>query len=138
MMSKYPLIKRLLAFIYEGLILLAIWMLLTYIFITIFGDATTGSMRLSLQAFLWVVTGLYFTYCWTKKGQTPALAAWKLKVFNSNNQLLSYSQAWLRYIAATIGLVLLGVTFLWALFDKDNLSLHDRLLNNKVVFDTLN
>ena len=47
------------ACIYELLLLIALWMLCTWIFVSLLGDATHSNKRYFLQLFLWLVTGVY-------------------------------------------------------------------------------
>ena len=49
-----------------------------------------------LQAFLFVVFGIYFTWFWAK-GQTLAMKTWKIRVVDRAGRPLSQSRALLRY-----------------------------------------
>jgi uncharacterized RDD family membrane protein YckC len=125
------LMKRFIAAVYELLILVAIWLLCTLLYVMLVGDATQGWARLGLQLVLWLSAGAYFVRCWMRSGQTLATQTWKLKLVNANGQLLTANQAILRYIIASIGVIAFGAGFLWALFDRDQLYLHDRLLGTR-------
>lgn len=132
--SEISLLKRLAACLYELLSLVAIWLLCTALFLSLFGNADTSLKRLCLQLFLWVMTGAYFVICWIRTGQTLAAQAWKIRVVNAKGETLSAPKAIFRYVLASVSLVsLLGLGFLWALFDKDRLFLHDRLLKTHFV-----
>lgn len=126
-------IKRLLACLYELLILIAIAMLITWLFIAVFGEATHGIKRLVLQGLLWLSIGAYFVSCWMKSGQTLALQAWKLRIVNADDSALTFKQASLRYVLATILMGLFGTSVWWALLNKQRLFLHDTLLNTKCI-----
>ena len=132
-MQNPPLIKRLAASIYELILLIAIWLIFAGIFVAIFGDATHGLKRFALQFLLWSITGAYFVRCWKQAGQTLAMKTWKLQVISRSGLALTYQQLWLRYTLASLGLIALGSGFLWMLFDREGLSLHDRLTGCKVV-----
>ena len=116
------------ACVYELLLLLALWMLCTWVFVSLFGDATSHYKRTFLQLFLWLVTGAYFVGCWTKTGQTLATKTWKIKLVNQQNINLNKRQATIRYALASASILACGLGFIWALVDKDRLFLHDRLL----------
>lgn len=131
-----PIFKRTMACVYELLILIAIWMLLTWAFVTIFGDATAGTKRLCLQFSLWLVSGLYFVVCWVKTGQTLAMQAWKMKVVGGHGDLLTLQQAMLRYLLASTLMLIFGVSFLYMFLNKQRLFLHDRLLGSRYVMVT--
>ena len=131
------------ACIYELLLLLALWMLCTWIFLSLFGDATSHYKRTFLQLFLWLVTGAYFVWCWTKTGQTLATKTWKIKLVTQNlanqdltnqqNVNLNMQQAMIRYALASASILACGLGFFWALVDKNSLFLHDRLLKTRFI-----
>ena len=125
-----PTLLRLLAVaIYESLILVAIWVLGTAVFLSINGVSGSEMSRWSLRIFLWALSGFYFVWCWIKSGQTLAAQTWKVKLVNAQSAPLSLNHAILRYVLATVSLLVFGLGFLWAVFDKDHLFFHDRLLN---------
>lgn len=127
------ILKRLMACVYELLILLAIWMLLTWVFVSAFGDATHGLKHLLLQGLLWLVTGLYFVLCWIKTGQTLAMQAWKMKVVGQDGRLLNVQQACVRYLVASILTMAFGIGLLYMFVNARRLFLHDRLLHTQFV-----
>ena len=136
-------LKLFAACVYELLLLIALWMLCTWLFVGLIGDATHGSKRYFLQLFLWLITGAYFVWCWHKSGQTLATKTWKIKLVNQelvNQQLviqqnatLSIKKCCIRYALASGSLLACGLGFIWALLDKDRLFLHDRLLKTRFV-----
>lgn len=125
------ILKRLMACLYELLILLAIWMLFTWLFVSLFGDATHGSKRFFLQLLLWFISGVYFVVCWVRTGQTLAMQAWKMKIVGPNGGLLSWRQATLRYVLASILVGMFGLSLLYMLVNRQRLFLHDRLLGSR-------
>jgi uncharacterized RDD family membrane protein YckC len=127
------LFKRIMAFVYELLILIAIWMLVTWLFVRVFGDATQSPKRFVLQMVLWWVTGMYFVICWVKTGQTLAMQVWRMKVVNQEGQLLSLQQAITRYMLATVLMLAFGLDFIYMLLNKKRLFLHDHFLNTRFV-----
>lgn len=132
--AKAPsLIKLGASLLYELLTMVAIVFVAAAVFLALFGDASTGFKRFSLQVFLWAVLGAYYTRCWIKSGQTLAMQAWKIKLVNEHNQLADWKLSAMRFVLATLSFSVLGLGFLWAIFDKEHLFLHDRLLNTKLV-----
>ena len=119
--------------IYEALTVVALSIVLAGFFVWFAGDATQGLKRVLLQLFLWLGIGVYLIRCWVKTGQTLAMQAWRLKLVNQDAALLSFRHAVIRYMLATMSLMMLGLGFLWVLFDKDRLFLHDRLLKCKII-----
>ena len=121
------------ACVYELLLLIALWMLCTWGFVSLFGDASTGYKRYGLQLVLWLVTGVYFGWCWSKSGQTLATQTWKIKLVDQQNNILSPKQAMHRYALASLSLLICGLGYFWALFDKNGVFLHDRLLKTRFI-----
>lgn len=120
--------------LYDGLVVLALSFALALGFILLFGDASHGLKRYALQLFLWLGVGLYFVWCWRKSGQTLAMQTWQLKLSDGQTKLLNWPQALIRYALASLSLAAFGLGFVWALFDRDDLFLHDRLLNSRITF----
>ena len=131
--SEVSLLKRLAACLYELLSLVTIWLLCTAIFLSLFGYVDAPLKRLCLQLFLWVMTGAYFITCWMRTGQTLAAQAWKIRLVDSDGATLGTSQAAIRYMLTSISLLAMGLGYLWALFDKEHLFLHDRLLKTRFI-----
>jgi len=129
MKENASLMKRLAACLYESLSLIAIWLLSTFVYMLVFGDVDTDLKRHMLQMTLWLVAGVYFVTCWVRTGQTLAMQAWKIKLTQQDGRLLSLSNAALRYVLASVSLGLFGLGFLWAVVDREQRFLHDRLLN---------
>ena len=120
--------------LYEALVVIALSLAVTTIFVLSLSEATTGIKRYSLQLFLWLTVGVYFVWCWQKKGQTLAMQTWQLKLLNQDAELLSLKAAIVRYVLATFSLMVFGLGFLWAIVDRERLFLHDRLLKNKIIY----
>jgi uncharacterized RDD family membrane protein YckC len=119
--------------VYELLLLIALWFISAWIFIVLFGDATHSYKRFFLQAFLWLVTGVYFVWCWSKSGQTLAAQTWKIKLVNQAGVTLSIKEAIVRYVLASLSALIFGLGFIWIFVDKNQLYLHDRLLKSRFV-----
>ena len=84
--------------------------------------------NLFLKSLWLIVSFLYFGYFWTKRGQTPGMSVWKIKVVNKNNQLLSWSESLIRYISALFGLGLLLIPF-----NKPHQALQDIMSKTTIV-----
>ncbi len=118
---------------YELLLLVALWFMSAWIFIAIFGDATQSYKRFFLQLSLWLMTGAYFVWCWCKSGQTLATQTWKMQLVNQSGFKLSVKQALIRYVLASMSALVFGLGFLWALLDKNQHYLHDRILKTRFI-----
>jgi uncharacterized RDD family membrane protein YckC len=88
MFSYYA--RRLGAFFYDGLLLLAFWLLATFLLVIFSGQAAitphTGTLsRLPFWLFLLLIAWAFFGWFWTHGGQTLGMRAWKLRVRKESN-----------------------------------------------------
>lgn len=130
---NYPnasLVKRLMAMLYDSLLVLAVWMLVGYIAIAFNdGQAVEGPW---FNSILFVVTYGFFALFWVRSGQTLGMIAWCLRVEDNDGYALTLKQALVRYLAAFIALGS-GIGYLWILFSKNKLAWHDSWSNTRVV-----
>ena len=124
-----PLLRLYSSLIYELFALVPLWMVAGFIFIFFFDGYFGEYQRLIFQIYLWLISGVYLTYCWTTSGQTLAMRAWKLKIISSRGHLTN-KLAWIRYVFATFSALIGAMGFIWALANKKHLYLHDQILNN--------
>jgi uncharacterized RDD family membrane protein YckC len=95
-------------------------------------DAGSPLMRALFRAWLLLLIGGYFVYCWVRGGQTLAMKTWRLRVATRNGGALSWRQATARYVVAVLGVGLFGLGLLWALIDPERQFLHDRLAGTRI------
>jgi uncharacterized RDD family membrane protein YckC len=90
--------RRLAAFVYEGVVLFGVVMVAGFIFSIATDQRHALSGRTGLQAFMFVVLGLYFVWFWTHGGQTVAMKTWQIRVVDRSGQALTPARALLRYL----------------------------------------
>lgn len=117
---------------YEACLLAAVLWLATVPFAFIETELAIRHVRPLYQAYLALVAGVYFTWQWTRAGQTLAMKTWRLKLETRSGGALTPLQAVLRYVLALAGVAAFGIGFLWAFFDRDGLFLHDRLGRTRI------
>ena len=127
------LLRRLASGLYELLILVALVFIATLPFSYAFGDATQGWKRHLLQAWVVIVLAAYFTWFWTRSGQTLPMKTWRFRVVRADGARLTVPRALHRFALAVLGFLALGLGFLWALVDRDRQFLHDRLAGTALV-----
>jgi uncharacterized RDD family membrane protein YckC len=90
--------RRLAAFVYEGVLLFGVLMIAGYLFagLTQQRHALTG--RGYLQAFLFLVLGIYFVWFWSRGGQTVAMKAWRIRLLTHDGRAVSQPRALARYL----------------------------------------
>ncbi|MDR3393341.1 MAG: RDD family protein [Sulfuriferula sp.] len=133
MNSSLPTAKlwhRFAAMLYEALLLLAVLFIADYLFISLTHNAQSPLLKTLLQIYLITVMAAYFGWFWMR-GQSLAMKTWRIRVVSADGGKLSLRQALLRFLFSW----LIGITQLWAFFDKDGQFLHDRLAGTRLVTD---
>jgi uncharacterized RDD family membrane protein YckC len=147
--------RRMACWLYEGMLLFAIVFLAGWLFSTLgqVRDAMDARRPL-LQAFLFVVFGIYFTWFWAK-GQTLAMKTWRIRVVDragrplgQGRALVRYACSWLWFLPplAVLGpmklaggetvLLVLGWVLVWALlsrFHPQRQFWHDALAGTRLI-----
>lgn len=113
--------------------MVALWMLASAVFTSLYGMADTGASRALLQVFSLALVAGYFLWCWTRGGQTLAMRAWRIRVVYANGAPLTLVGAILRLLLAGAGIAVVGLGLWWALVDRDGQFLHDRLAKTRLV-----
>lgn len=90
--------RRMACWLYEGMLMFAVVFVAGWLFSTLgqMRDAM-DSRRHLLQAFLFVVFGVYFVYFWSK-GQTLAMKTWGIRVVDTQGHPVTQARALLRYV----------------------------------------
>lgn len=92
-----PAWRRLFAAVYDGLLLIGLWVATTLVEIVIRGQLLSLPRHLFwLQMLLLVVAAIFFCMSWTRGGQTPGMRAWRLKVQRHDGAALRLPIAVLR------------------------------------------
>lgn len=90
--------RRLAAFTYEGVLLFGVVMIAGYLYssLTQMRNAMQGTT--GLQAFLFVVLGIYFVWFWSHGGQTVAMKAWHIRLLDHAGRPVTQARALMRYL----------------------------------------
>ena len=91
------LMRRMACWLYDGVLLFGVVFIAGYLFSTLSQTRNALDNRHWLQAFLFVVFGIYFVWLWSK-GQTLAMKTWHIRVLTRDGQPLTQSRALLRYV----------------------------------------
>jgi len=126
-------LRRLAAMFYDSLLLGSVFFCATFILISFIGDGAIESGNLLYDVFLLLLAYLYFCWHWVRSGQTLGMRSWHVLVVGESNTKLNWKQASLRYVASLLSLIVFGLGFVWALFDKRNKALHDHLSKTKLI-----
>ena len=82
---------------YEGMLMFGVVFLAGYLFGALSQTRNAMDNRHALQAFLFVVFGIYFVWFWAK-GQSLAMKTWDIRVVDNQGRALTQKRALLRYV----------------------------------------
>lgn len=135
--QKSPGLRRRMAcWLYEGILMFGVVFISGYLFGTLSQTRNALDNRNALQAFLFVVFGIYFVWFWSK-GQTLAMKTWNIRLVDRNGQAVTQLRALLRYVlswlwflpplvavvpfhlpGAEITVIVIGWVAVWALLSR--------------------
>ena len=142
--------------IYEGVLLFGVVFAAELAFDLATQNLTSANLHLWRNLYLFVVSGIYFTYFWGHGGQTLPMQTWHIRLASASGGPVSFRQACLRYCGAWMwflpalaicdglhiqdwksitGLTLLGM-IAWACtikLDPNGQFLHDKLAGTRLV-----
>ena len=134
---RVPLWRRLAAAAYDGLVVLALMFLGTALIMPLSRGAITPDHPLAellYQAYLLAIGFLFFAGFWTRGGQTLGMLAWRVKLVRSDaGHRVTWKQALVRYLAAILSWVALGLGFWWSSFDPERKTWHDRVSGTELI-----
>ena len=128
-----PFLVRIAVMIYEALLVTAVVFVASFIIIPVVGEMRAPWQRHLFQIYILGVLFAYFSAFWLRSGQTLAMKTWRIRLVDQAGGRISPKQAVLRFFLALLGLLLVGIGFWWALFDRDRQFLHDRILGTRLV-----
>jgi uncharacterized RDD family membrane protein YckC len=132
------LARRLGALLYDALLLAALWMATTALFLPFTGGEAldpvrTPRLELLYRAALIAVLVGFYGLSWTTRGQTLGMAAWRLRVEREDGARLTWPDVLRRLALAALSWLALGLGWLAALADPRRRTWHDRLSRTRVV-----
>ncbi len=123
--------RRLAAMLYDTLIVLAIWMVLTLLFVLIRGSAMpprSYGFMFALALSAWA----YFAWCWQHGGQTLGMRAWRIRLVAVDGPVKPAATL-VRFLVAGLGALAAGLGFAWSLFHPDRAGWHDLASATRIV-----
>jgi uncharacterized RDD family membrane protein YckC len=148
------LMRRMACWLYEGMLMFGVVFIAGYLFSTLSQTRNALDNRHGMQAFLFVVFGIYFAWFW-HKGQTLAMKTWHIRVVDRNGHALTQGRALVRYVlswlwflpplvltlpfslsVAEVCLLLAGWVAIWAVlsrFHPQQQFWHDALAGTRLI-----
>ncbi len=129
--------RRLMAILYDSIVVLAILFIATVPVVLATGGALEESVvyRTALQAYELLVAFAFFGGFWRAGGQTIGMRAWRIRVIRDNGERLRWRDAALRYVVAIVSWAVFGLGFAWSLFDRERRTWHDIASHTRLIRD---
>ncbi len=89
--------RRMACWLYEGMLMFGVVFISGYLFGALSQTRNAMDNRHGLQAFLFVIFGIYFTW-FGAKGQTLAMKTWNIRLVDALGQPIKQTRALWRYI----------------------------------------
>lgn len=125
------LTRRLAALVYDGLILVAIWIIGSGLAVLLaHGAIEPGSLW--FQAYLLILSWAYFASGWMLGGQTVGMRAWQIHLI-SERKKFSWLDSIIRVLVGLVSLAFFGLGFIWSVFRKDCAGWHDLASRSRLV-----
>ena len=139
------LFKRLLVIVYDLLLLTALLFtvgvlvagIMTFAFNN--GNAITEqhAFYFTSQLIILIIlicTGfLFYSWFWMHGGQTLGMKTWRVQLISVDGDQIDWKKSAIRFIGAIISWAVLGLGFLWSLFDEQKRTWHDLLSATKLI-----
>lgn len=155
-------IRRIAALPYEGLLILALMLVMSFPIAGLKGATLSGLPHIIFQLYLLAILLTYFTWLWRHGGQTLPMKTWKLRLVTREGAPLNWTFALRRFVCAALfyGPACAGIMFVffpnrispvitmwmffpmlatlfWAKFDADQQFLHDRWAGTRIIDATV-
>lgn len=97
------LARRMACFAYEALILFGIGLVpgaVGAFFVRVLGPEGAWHAEGALRVIAFLVYGVYFTWCWSRSGQTLPMQTWRIRIVTAQGGALTQRRALARYLLA--------------------------------------
>jgi uncharacterized RDD family membrane protein YckC len=118
--------------LYDGLLVIALLLFATVPFVGMLGGEPVEPGSPAYQLTMLAVAWIFFVGFWTRSGRTLGMQSWRLQIETMNGNRPDVGAATLRFFAAILSWLPLGLGFLWQLVDRDRLTWHDRLSGTRL------
>ncbi|WXT99679.1 MAG: hypothetical protein Ctma_0383 [Catillopecten margaritatus gill symbiont] len=131
MKSDVSLLRRLGAATYDVFLAFSLTFFIVGVILIAFYEkqAQTGSWMFFVSL---IATYFYFAWSWVNGGQTLGMKAWKFHIIQNNGEAITHKHAFIRFVLSIVSFSAAGLGFIYQLFDKDNLALHDKFSNTQL------
>jgi len=133
-MQNANFLRRIAAMLYDALLVAALLFLATVPFIAARGgEPVEHGENFLYQLTLVLVVFAFFVGFWSRSGRTLGMQSWRLQLQNDQGEVPGVAQASLRFFASLLSWLPLGLGFFWQLWDRENLTWHDKISHTRLV-----
>ena len=126
--------RRMGAIVYDGFLVFALMFLGTLPFIAVRDGEPVAAGDLLHQLSMLSIAYAFYTGFWWGAGRTLGMQSWGLRLESPQGQKPRLFHASLRFFAAILSWLPLGLGYWWQLWDRESLCWHDRLSNTRLRF----
>lgn len=120
--------------LYEALLLIGVFGVLLIPLVLFSAAAHRIPSIPVLRVYVFLGIALYFIWHWHAKRQTLAMRTWHLRIVTAEGSHPTLARLAWRYILAWPSIGLAGIGIVWALLDREDQFLHDRLAGTRIIF----
>jgi uncharacterized RDD family membrane protein YckC len=120
---------------YDSIVLLSILFLASLIAVILNDGKAISQGNLFFIAYLFIVSWLFYAWFWTHGGQTIGMRAWKVYLLSEKQNIISWRQATIRFAAAFLSWIPLGLGFWWPYLRNNNTNWRDKLSATHLHYD---
>jgi len=132
MKSDVSLLRRLGAIAYDIILAFSLAFSIVGAILIAFFDKEAQTDLLMFSIIL-ITVYFYFTWSWVKGRQTLGMKTWKFQIEQNNGDNITHKQAFVRFVLAIISFAVVGLGFIYQLFNKDNLAWHDKHSKTRLI-----
>ena len=127
------LLRRLAAILYDFLLLFTLLFIASFLVVVPLEIHPGHELFGLYQAYLLVLSFVFYAWCWTHGGQTLGMRTWRFKVVGADGSALGWKTALVRFAMAVVSWIPLGLGYFWVLFDAQSRSWHDIVSGTRLV-----
>jgi uncharacterized RDD family membrane protein YckC len=129
------LMRRLLALLYDGILIIGIYMSYVILVTYLNGSALEGQLEILFLQFSFIIfIFLFYCYFWKfNNGQTLGMQVWKIKLVSLGNEEININKMVLRCALSMIFSLVFLSNFIFIIFNKERKTLGDYFSKTKLL-----
>lgn len=124
--------RRLAAIVYDGVVMIGVLFAAALPVVLLYDGAVATMHDNTVEAsplfriYVLLVAFAFYGGFWTHGGQTIGMRAWHIRLVRRDGDPVRWRDAAVRFAAAIVSWLVVGVGFWWGLIDREGLTWHDR------------